>query len=323
MALTVQHGEGYGYQIAALFGVGKELIAKAMSCKIDIAPMKGTLSELVVVHGKGLHEHPVGCVVVKGTALTLAKAGKMGPASKQAIAGQFIGLLEKGIKYHEGLGFTLTNCFVQEVYSNHVTNGLPADGVIEVIGGDIDSSNLTAEQAKIVEGAADTVGIAFTEKQVAEAMKQLGVLPTKVDPGVSTAKDKSMSDGIKNPKIEFPEAAKVKFNNKVKLGDALVLGQPVSGTSHASTYYVVAMFNGLNMAVMSNKAKLSIRVAGSSINQYVSSLKALGFTIHDDYASAHFNVKNKDLSYKTLGAVIGGIGFQYLKSPVDLTGMPL
>lgn len=105
----------------------------------------------------------------------------------------------------------------------------------------------------------------------------------------------------------------------VKLIHATELGQIVLGTSASSKYVMIAKFAGLNLAIRSKGSTLSFRVEGPAISSYQSRLDELGFSVKGDYASAHFDVVEQAMALKTVGAIIGRIGFSHLEGVTDAT----
>lgn len=121
MALNMNTPEGYGYEIAALFGVPHSLLGHAMEEGVTISPSKSNPLKFMISLGQAY----TGAVEIKGTAMTLAKAGTMGPASKQAIGAQFESQITQALK----------------------AGGLPADGAPDNGAGD-----KIQVQAKALEG---------------------------------------------------------------------------------------------------------------------------------------------------------------------------
>lgn len=251
MAFNVNTPEGYGYQVAELFGVPAKLLAVAKAAELSIGPEKNNPLKFLI---KAPNNQYSGSVEVKGTAMTLAKAGTMGPASKQAIAAQFTSHIDAAI--------------------NHC------------------SANPTAIAEEEVIEEIPTSTAAFG--------KELKMTMTDIK-----EKDLGMALGESLNK------------EKVKLGGLVTLGQPVSGTSSQSTYFVVALFAGLNMAIRTKFNKLSVRVEGEFLPLYGTKLKSLGFSVKDDYASIHLEVSNDDVLCKTVGAIVGRLGFDQLKGAIS------
>ena len=235
MAINMNVPEDYGYDIALLFGVSPSLIAAAKACGVSITPGTGKFT----VTGKdGV---TLGIIQVKSTAITLAKSGSMGPASKSALKAQFVAALS------------------------------PA--------------KITATPT-----ADDVFNFAETLQPATPGATYAPVTPVKVPPTV------------------------------VPLSAAVAVEQPVSGTSSGSVYYVVAVLDGLALAMRSKSGRLSLRAEGVSLSSYEHKLKSLGFNVKPGkYASVHFDVPEVELVYKTVGAVIGGLGFSKVKAMADVT----
>lgn len=89
MAITVNTGSPLYY--AQLFGVDHGVITKATTCGVSIT--QSNLGYLNV----GIGGKDYGNVAVKGSAITLAKAGTLGPASKSVIKHQLEVLMVKAI----------------------------------------------------------------------------------------------------------------------------------------------------------------------------------------------------------------------------------
>lgn len=252
MAIQFEAPIGYGFDIAALFGVPASLIDEAKMSGVGIAPKANNPLEFVVSKGAV----PVGVVSVKGTALTMAKAKKLGPASKEVIAGQFIQAIKGAMKT------------------------------------DMDLTSPYHEAMKLVKPKA-------TPK------------PTQSVVG-SASPPESGTTTYHQPSTTPPPTA-----TKVPLCDAKALGQPVHGSSNGSTYYTVAMFKGMNMAIRAKFNRLSVRVEGPALNSYGDTLKGLGFKVKADYASVHFDLASDTLIAKTVGAIVSTLGFDKLLGAIN------
>jgi hypothetical protein len=91
MAISFKTSETYGYDIAALFGVSPQLLNDAKSLGVEIK--QSTAGKLTVVYSGSVY----GSVSITGQAITLAKSGSLGPASKQSMAAQFVSGLKSAI----------------------------------------------------------------------------------------------------------------------------------------------------------------------------------------------------------------------------------
>lgn len=105
----------------------------------------------------------------------------------------------------------------------------------------------------------------------------------------------------------------------VDLSAATTLLQPVKGTSAGSVYYVVALLDGIALAMRTKGPRLSLRVAGAGLPKYVAPLESMGFHLKPQYGSVHFEAITVELVHKTIGAVLGGLGFQNVKSIAEVS----
>lgn len=136
------------------------------------------------------------------------------------------------------------------------------------------------------------------------------------------------------PQSEFPQPPGPKIK-KVGLGsasgptgtgacvclkDATQLLQPTFGSSSGAVYLVIALGDGLNLSAKVSGSKLSLRAEGESLNSpaYRPALVAMGFDFKSGYASQHFEVDNNVLRRKTLGALVGSLGYDNINSMVDV-----
>lgn len=227
MAVVTKSTEQYGYSILALFGVDSFMVSTAKNLGVEIQHSSGTFK---IVKGDTVY----GTVTLKGSSITLAKDGNLGPASKQAIKFNFESALSKALKSIAG-------------------TSAPVNKEAEPI-------NLSGSG-------------------------KLKVAPLKSSPvPLSTS--------------------------PCHLAEAGAIYQPVFGTSNGSVYYVVARFNGLNIAARIKPSTLSLRAEGPDLGSYKAELTSVGFSVKDDYASVHFdiNAADKALMRKTFGAVVGVLG---------------
>jgi hypothetical protein len=227
-------------QLPVFFGVSFQLINEAASLgaviNYTVGTSKGVSVEVVSSDGACFNVIPIA-----GQAITLAKMGKLGPASKQAVQYQIEGALNKVIIYEKGKD---PKSVVQVVPSNNVE-------------------------------------------------------PVVIPPTVKEIKSVKQNDVV---------------GEVVQLKDAVSLHQKVSGTSAGSVYVVVAILDGAAMAVRWKNGTLSVRVEGSKLKSYEEELKDLGFLVKPNYGSVHFDIKQESLLCKTMGAIIGRIGFDKVKS---------
>lgn len=115
--------------------------------------------------------------------------------------------------------------------------------------------------------------------------------------------------------------------NKASSG-AFFLKQKIAGTSNGSTYTVVALFaGGLALAVRAKNGILSVRAvfsSGAGGNKgFKDKLLGLGFSAKSaavsSYLSAHYSCGTPDLMVKTMGCIIGSLGFSNAEGLTDLT----
>lgn len=91
MAISFKTSENYGYEIASLFGVPQHLINQAKAC--DVVIEQSTAGKFVIKRKSVVY----GSVSIAGQAITLAKAGTLGPASKGSAQAQFSSSLQAAI----------------------------------------------------------------------------------------------------------------------------------------------------------------------------------------------------------------------------------
>lgn len=96
MAVNLKSGENYGFQILDMFGVNPSLIQQAKH--VGVIVEQQSLGSFHVLTKDG---EITGTIPIKGQALSLAKAGTLGPASKQAIQYQFEQALTKAIQSYK------------------------------------------------------------------------------------------------------------------------------------------------------------------------------------------------------------------------------
>lgn len=112
---------------------------------------------------------------------------------------------------------------------------------------------------------------------------------------------------------------------KVKLIDASELYQPVFGSSQSSTYYVVALYEGLKFAARvkggGQTRTISIRVEGKAYNQLKSISGLQKFKDNGHYGSIHLNVETVYETKMVICGLIGGIDMEALTPIPDLTNI--
>ena len=112
----------------------------------------------------------------------------------------------------------------------------------------------------------------------------------------------------------FPPAA-MHDAQMVKLREATMLYQPVFGTSQDSRYFVVAANDDLRVAARYEEGTLSLRIEGPKFSTAKNTVLKAGFK-HDagkEHASLHLKTgSDKTLTAKTLGAVLLGLGIEFV-----------
>ena len=250
MAVDFKTPDGYGYSLLPLFGVDQNIIANAKSKGIEIT--QSSPGTFAVKSG----EEFFGSVTVKGSAISMAKSGGLGPASKQALKYNFEAVLNKAI--------------------NKVA-GSPAQEVVK-----------TADLSTFYE-----------EESLLSGSKE------KAEPVAAPAPAMNLN------------VSKIMHKPPVKLYSATECYQPVFGTSNGSTYYVVAVFAGMSVAMRYKNSKASFRAEGPKLKGFKSALDDLGFSTKDDYASVHFDIGNTALLLKTVGAIVGRLGITGVAAVAD------
>lgn len=264
MALNIKTGDSYGFSLLPLFGVDPLLAKQAAQAGVLLdqsSPGNFTVTHNGVTYGS---------IPVKGQAISLAKAGQLGPASKQAWKYQFEQALNKAIAVHH----------------EHA--------------GPIDISN--------------TPPLKFDLGIEPPLPKSTPKIPSA--PAEPTSPKESIVPGITSWKKSENDGAIMKMQ-PVALQKATKCLQPVFGTSSGSIYYVIAMFTGANLAARIKGQRLSLRMEGAKLNMYAPQLNDLGFSVKDTYGSVHFDTNQLGLILKTVGAVIGRLGFTNLVDAID------
>ena len=120
------------------------------------------------------------------------------------------------------------------------------------------------------------------------------------------------------PKAAKSTSAKFDKSSPVPLKDATSAYQAVTGTTHGSVYFVLAIADGLNVAARIQGQKLSLRAEGDKLPSYLPALGDMGMDSKPGYASGHYDVSSMALMIKTLGATLGTVGFGAIKDLADL-----
>lgn len=124
-------------------------------------------------------------------------------------------------------------------------------------------------------------------------------------------------------KLAQSEKAKI-VSDAIELANATEVYQPVQGTSPGSVYYVFAMFPGMNLAARIKGTKLSVRAEGSNVINY-GQILTIDFKMDKSvqggstHYSAHYSInEGTGLIVKTLGAIVGSLGFGQALKVADL-----
>jgi len=118
-----------------------------------------------------------------------------------------------------------------------------------------------------------------------------------------------------------PKAPTGKFSKQdpCPLYKATKVYTPVTGTTGGSVYFVLAVFDGLNVAARVQGSKLSLRAEGPNLNEFQEALEDFGMDAKGGYSSGHYDVSNTGLMIKSLGALVGRIGFDRVKEVADIS----
>ena len=116
----------------------------------------------------------------------------------------------------------------------------------------------------------------------------------------------------------FPQDQMLKAK-PIKLREAVMMYQPVDGSSSGSRYFMVAASQDVRVGARLTHEQLSIRIEGPAWEKYAASISSLGFdTVNKSkgYASVHLSVGSELVAAnKTLGAVLMGLGIP-LETPI-------
>lgn len=280
MAVMLNVSKEHGYEIAALCGVGPVLLDEAKQAGVSIIlSANGTLT---ISSGSAV----TGIVPFKGSAVTLLKEGKMGPASKESAKYQ----LEKGLKA----------ALLLSPQQHQAADSLYDDVA------DISGTTTGSTGPALIMSLSAAQKAAATKK--AKAMENSAQLTEPKSPPVTF----NPFSGKKASVLVLPQ---------VKLLDAQELLQPVFGTSNGAVYYAAAFFSDVKLAVRRQGATTSFRVEGD-VSKYQSQLEGVGFGVKGHYASAHLETNSDGLFAKTFGAVVASIGFGALQQVADPMAVP-
>lgn len=160
--------------------------------------------------------------------------------------------------------------------------------------------------------------IAFKEKMQAKKPLKGKELEKAYTKAVQSNSEKKLDKEVTDIFNKLDEGAE-----KVKLFHATSLYQPVSASSVGSTYYVVAMWEGLNMAcrikTFAGYYTISIRIEGSNYEKWSNLDMLAKFNHSSNYASAHYNAKNITEVNAVIYSFIGMINKPALSPMPDLS----
>lgn len=169
-----------------------------------------------------------------------------------------------------------------------------------------------------------------TQKQIAFKEKMQSKKDNKYKPLKGKELEKAYTKAVQSniEKKLDKEATAILYGEgkdaeKVKLYDATSLYQPVSASSVGSTYYVVAMWEGLNMAcrikTFAGYYTISIRIEGFNFEKWKNLDMLAKFNHSPKYASAHYNAKNITEVNAVIYSFIGMINKPALSPMPDLS----
>ncbi len=282
-------------QVLDAFGIAKSLTKKMGHAGISVELKPGS----IIFHSLIKDEH-LKVPVVAG-AVSMAIAGKLGAASKASVAYN----MEKAIQQllepvlHEKTEQqpTAEEAAVQAItdYSKGKAKVAEVEAAVQKVEDDIE-----AEIAMETE--------AFAQEADAEYHEQAAQMhPSEVEEGAI-------------PPINVSPQTALKMI-PVNLDLAELMYQPVKATTGSSIYHVIALAEGLKIAVRHKGSTLSLRVAGD-LKKYKDRLSAAGFglgNLNKGYLSIHMEVEDDVLAAKTIGALIVGTQIPMLTKMPDLS----
>lgn len=299
MAVTLK---GDGYALLPLFGVSTNLIEKAKACGVTVEqPFPGSF----YVKYNGM---TFGSISVKGQAITLAKSGSLGPASKEALNSQFT----------QALNGALASYAVGHGHSGPavVGHGHSMSTVVKTLDATLGFDPGAGDETVASKPKAKKIPLAGKSSKVTSL--EPGDIGEEGDDELEAEAPKSFH----NSQLDWDEdPVKVMTSGSIMpLSKASKLYQPVYGTSGGSVYITVALFKGAQMAARVTNGKMSLRMEGPDIKTYQTSLADLGFGFKekDGYASVHYDISDESLLLKTFGAILGRIGLARVKSCADI-----
>jgi len=286
MAIQMNTDDDYGYSILALFGVDPQLVMQAKS--LGVAIDQTSPGTFLVREGGFTH----GTVPIKGAAITLAKKGELGPASKQSFKYLFDQALKKAVDSATSKGVK--------------PKGQVVMGKGKVFMGDQELGTLTDLNLSV------KVDASSATSAISKAMKTLDSAGFTPD-----YEPKPKGESFIQSALKKVGGSSVK-GTPVKLEAATELYQPVLGTSSGSIYRVAALMKGCAMAIRVTSSTLSVRMEGQGLKAMASSLEDVGIIVKGQYASAHYSITDAPLRHKTLGAILGRVGFANIKEIADM-----
>lgn len=290
-----------GYGLLGLIGVSTGLINLAKDAGVTVEqPFPGSF--YVKHNGK-----TYGSVAVKGQAITLAKSGSLGPASKEALNSQFTSALKSALQ------------------SIGIDHGADSGSNAGAVTGKMSPSALATAnvpKSKVAPGMKTVLGKGTVSMDGVELGKVTD-LSISLDPEEGEAKPYAGNgNSYAKPQLEWgPDpVTEMTSGTLTTLGKAFKLYQPVYGTSGGSVYITVALLEGAQMAGRIAAGKLSLRMEGPGVDKYTSPLADLGFGFKakDGYASVHYDIQDEGLMLKTFGAVLGRLGINKVKECADI-----
>ena len=141
------------------------------------------------------------------------------------------------------------------------------------------------------------------------------------DPAIQSTSEFLKDKQEKDSKKTNPKSSK----KKVKLIEADSMYQPVYGSSQSSTYYVVALYEGLKFAARVKGGgatrTVSIRVEGSAYSKLKGISGLQKFKDNGAYGSIHLNVDTVYEAKMVICGLIGGIDLEAITPIPDLTNI--
>lgn len=272
--------KGDGYSLLPLLGVSNPLITKAKDWAVTVEqPFPGSF--YVKFNGQ-----TYGSISVKGQAITLAKSGSLGPASKEALKSQFTQALESALA-----ASMKTAKVVDMAQPSHAQ-------------GESDATEVKVKMSQDTDDGIESLTKPKSESKIADE-------PPEQEP-----------KSFHNSGLDWEDdPVKVMTNGSLMpLVSSKTLYQPVYGTSGGSVYITVALLKGATMAARVTATKCSLRVEGPDVKAYQTALADLGFGYKDKdgYASVHYDISDDGLLLKTFGAVLGRLGLNRVKAYADI-----